>query len=342
MATDGRNIDLSVGTLSGEGSAQIHDRADASANAGVPVWGSVPGVSKSDPTYYDRPVLKKSPWTWDIPAYYYVGGAAGASVAFGAAAQIVNSRDFGKLITGSRWIGVGGSMLSTFFLIHDLGRPERFLYMLRVFRPTSPMSVGVYILTVFANANGLAWLSMWGPEPVRKLGNAAALVAGLFGMGMAGYTAVLVSNTVVPMWYVPRRIMPFLFLASAAASASSLFEMAELTEVQDRAVKTFGIVGKAAEYACMELLEREVARVPQVAEPLRNGFGAMLWKAGKGFAIASAVLSLLPNRSRKLRIADGVFGTAASLCVRFGIHYAGQRSAGDPRATFHQQRALGR
>lgn len=295
-------------------------------------------LNPTDITYYNQPVIKKSPWSWDIPAYYYTGGAAGAAVALGAAGQVIDAARFRRMTEHTRWIGVGASLLSSYFLIHDLGRPSRFLYMLRVFRPTSPMSVGVYLLSVFASANGAAWMSKWGPSPIRKIGDAAGVLAGIAGVGMAGYTGVLVANTVVPIWYIPRRVIPLLFLASSATSAASLLETTSLSEPEHAAVRQFGLVGKVAEIACMELVELAAAKTPQVAKVLHEGFGATLWHLGKTLAFASAVLSLLPRRNRSTRIASAICGTGAALCVRFGIHYAGQRSADDPRATFHSQR----
>ena len=56
-------------------------------------------------------------------------------------------------------LGAAGAIsLSLVALVHDLGRPARFLNMLRVFKPTSPMSVGVWILSAYAPAAGAAAL----------------------------------------------------------------------------------------------------------------------------------------------------------------------------------------
>ncbi|MDQ6707280.1 MAG: polysulfide reductase NrfD, partial [Acidobacteriota bacterium] len=224
MSFDGRNIDSRRGILSGEAAPQ-----DARGNLIQPeAFRSRPsqqtGLTTGDATYYDRPVIKKSPWSWDIPAYYFAGGATGASAALGAAALLLNQAGMPNLIRYVRWMGPAGGSLSAFFLIHDLGRPSRFLYMLRVFRPTSPMSVGAYILTLFSSFAGLSWIALFAPRSYRAVGNFAGIAAGVFGLGLAGYTGVLISNTVVPLWQRPHRIMPVLFLASGAASAASLLD----------------------------------------------------------------------------------------------------------------------
>ena len=287
-------------------------------------------------TYYNQPVIKKSPWTWDIPAYYFVGGLSGAAAALGAAASLVplgHARRYplDALILRTRYIATLGSALSAAFLIHDLGRPERFLYMLRVFRPTSPMSVGTYILSGFSAAAASSLLTTgW-------LARASAIKAGFLGLGLAGYTGVLISNTVVPLWKRPRQVMPVLFMASGAASAASLLDLMSWNPREERAIRIYGIAGKVAELACMKTVECQLAAEPEVARPLHEGFTGVLWHTGKVLSAASLVLSLVPSRAKGWRRAAGVLGCLGAVCMRFGIHYAGQRSALNPRATLYQQ-----
>ena len=143
----------------------------------------------------------------------------------GAAATVLSRDGLPRLIHQSRLIGAGGGVVSSALLIYDLGKPSRFLYMLRVFRPTSPMSVGSWILVLFSSAAGLSALSDFGPRALRSMGDTAAVVAGLLGLGLAGYTGVLVSYTSVPLWQRLHRLLPVLFLSSGVASAASLFDL---------------------------------------------------------------------------------------------------------------------
>ncbi len=190
----------------------------------------------------------------------------------------------------------------------------------------------------FFRAAGLSAITEFAPESWEWLGDASAVAGGLLGLALAGYTGVLIAHTAVPVWQRPHRLMPALFLASATASAASLFDLVGVGEREHGTVTTFGIAGKAAELACSTLIERNVASVPEAARPLREGFSGMLWKTGKALSAASLVLSLLPNPSRRLRKLTGVLGTLGALAIRYGIHHAGDRSAMNPRATFHQQR----
>ncbi len=341
---DGRNIDPNLGTLSGEGSQQRVRNDSVPLHAMKPRVSDVeasrqPGALLTDPTYYDRPVIKKSVWSWDIPAYYYVGGATGGSMVLGAAATMLDREELSNIVLHSRIIGVIGATASSVLLIHDLGMPSRFLNMLRVFRPTSPMSVGSWILVTFSSLTGLSLITELGPPWLRRLGDFAAVTAGVFGLGLAGYTGVLVSHTTVPLWQRPHRLMPVLFLSSAVTSAASLFDIIGGNAAEARAVRLFGTAGKLAEILAAEMVERNVATVPEVARPFREGFSGALWNGAKLFTTASLVIALAPRRGRGLRRIAGVLGTLGAICTRFGVHYAGQRSAMNPRATFHQQRS---
>ena len=334
MSADGRNIDSRLGTLSGEASEQrVTDHGVPERELQPRVFGTQAsqqqGLATGDPTYYDRSVIKKSVWSWTIPAYYYTGGVTGGSMVLGAAATLLNREGLPVLVRKSRWIGVIGATVS---------RPARFLHMLRVFRPTSPMSIGTWILVSFSSLAGLSALAEFAPGPLQWAGDAAALAAGVLGLALSGYTGVLIANTAVPVWQRPHRLLPGLFLASAATSAAALFDLVGVGEGEHGAVKFFGVAGAGAEFGLANLVEREVASVPEAVRPLREGFSGFLWKSGKALCAASLVLSLTPGSSRRVRRITGILGTVGTICIRFGIHYAGDRSAMNPRATFHQQR----
>jgi hypothetical protein len=147
VTTDGRDIDPQLAALSGEASKQIAGLADRHLEKAAHPWQQVPAPLEVDPTYYDRPVLKAPVWGWEVPLYYYAGGAAGACLVLGAAAQLDHSGQLNRMIRRCHWAGIIGSTISGALLVADLGRPSRFLHMLRVFRPTSPMNMGAWILS---------------------------------------------------------------------------------------------------------------------------------------------------------------------------------------------------
>jgi formate-dependent nitrite reductase membrane component NrfD len=338
-AQDGRNIDLDLGQLSGEASHQRSGIADAHFRNVSEAWQSLPEAQRSDPTYYDRPMLKAPVWKLYIPLYYYVGGTAGASLALGAAAQFDGSHELDRLVRRCHWIGIIGSSIGGILLVADLGRPERFLTMLRVFRPTSPMNMGAWILAVAPSAAVTAGLFIRTRGLLGLVGEAAGYSAGVFGAALATYTGVLVANSAVPLWQEARRILPILFGASAMASSASVFDLLFEDPRTRRITFAFGLVGRTAELAAGMAMERQVSQVPRVGLPLKTGLTGIAWTTASVLTAASLVTMLLPRQDRRKRVIAGLLGTAGSILLRFAVHYAGARSARDARASFHQQRA---
>jgi formate-dependent nitrite reductase membrane component NrfD len=263
---DGRGIDVSLATLSGEGAGQ---RAGSQPDH-VPIapWQGMPGGDTGAVTYYGRPLLKPSVWSIDIPIYYFCGGAAGAALALGAAIQVVcrdrrSAHELRRLSATCHWIGIVGSTAGAAFLIHDLGRPERFLYMMRVFRPTSPMNMGVWILSGAAPAAVAAGLFVNRGGWVGRLGEAAGYASGIFGAGLAGYTGVLVSNSAIPVWQDARRWMPPLFVASSASAAAGVLQLFAFEPRASRMARVFGASGRVAELVAARLVRTSSASETQ-------------------------------------------------------------------------------
>lgn len=336
---DGRDIDTTIASLSGEASGQRVEKEDEHHWQLVPkVWAEVPGVRPEDPTYYDRPMLQAPAWLPAIPVYFFFGGAAGAALALGAAAQLTGDRKLDPFVQHCHWIGIIGSTLGAGLLVYDLGRPSRFLNMMRVFRPTSPMNIGSWILGgaaplaitagLFARKGPLSWL-----------GEAAGYASGLFGTALAGYTAVLLTNSAIPVWQEARRLMPVLFFASSMTSAASLLDLYYDEARARRITFSFGTAGRLAELAAAYGVERDVSRVPQVGLPLREGRSGKLWKTAAALTAASLVVSLIPGQSKTRRRIAGILGALGSLCLRFAVYESGKASARDPRASFRLQRA---
>src|ERR1700730_11906214 len=91
-------------------------------------------------SHYGPPVIKEPVWgTPDVPGYLFLGGLAGASSVLAAGAPLSGYRELAKVAKVS---ALGAISLSAVALIPDLRRARRFAKMLRVFKPSSPMSVG--------------------------------------------------------------------------------------------------------------------------------------------------------------------------------------------------------
>ena len=166
-------------------------------------------------SYYGSPIINPPVWEErNIAGYLFVGGLAGASSILAAGAELSGRQRLARSarVTASAAIG-----LSLVVLVDDLGRPERFLNMLRVIKPTSPMSIGSWLLAVYTPLCAAAAASdLLGRAP--RAGRAAGIGAGLLGAAVSTYTAALIADTAVPVWHDARRELPFVFAGSAAAS----------------------------------------------------------------------------------------------------------------------------
>ena len=341
--SDGRHIAPELGLLAGEGSLQEIDTTSEAYPTRTAIWRDLPSHSfaEAEPTYYDRPAIKEPVWIWTVPTYFYVGGTAGAAAVLAAAAQALDGDELHALVKASRWVAAVGGGVGSALLITDLGRPERFLHMLRVIRPTSAMSLGSWVLAGAASATmGSALLSDHRGF-LGRLGHLSGYVAALLGMPLAGYTAVLLGNTAVPVWKATRRSLPHLFIGTSISGLSALFGLlpVALSPREEAIVERFGEIGKVIDLTAMAVVEREAERVETVGRSLREGLPGALWKAARALTAVSLGLSLLPGRSRAKRAASGLLGTLGALSLRFAVFHAGKSSARDPRATFRLQRA---
>src|SRR5688572_11771699 len=195
-------------------------------------------------SYYGRPVVKAPVWKHDIPAYLFTGGLAAGSALIAAGADATGRPGLRR---AGRLTALGALGASTYFLINDLGRPARFHHMLRVAKPTSPMSVGTWILAAFGPAAGLAAAAELAPAVGLRLPGVAraaglrlpgeARAAGLrlpggaraagraaagLAPALATYTGVLLADTAVPSWHEAYPELPFVFAGSALASGAGV------------------------------------------------------------------------------------------------------------------------
>jgi hypothetical protein len=280
-------------------------------------------------------VINKPVWeAREIAGYFFLGGLAGASSLVALGAELTGRP---QLARGAKLGAAGAISLSLVALVKDLGRPSRFLNMMRVFKPTSPMSVGTWIVSGYAPAALAAAASdLTGRQVVT--GRIATAGAALLGPGVASYTAVLLTNTAVPAWHEARAVMPFLFISSAASAAAGLGLITAAGPEAGPACR-LAVAGAAGELVAEELLVRRLD--PTVRQGYERGRAGMLLTASKALAVAGAVAAVAGTAggSRAIRAAAGVALLAASACTRFGVFHAGLASAQDPEATTGPQRA---
>ena len=290
-------------------------------------------------SYYGRPVIKEPVWrTPDVPAYLFLGGLAGASSVLAAGSQLSGYRELARV---AKVGALGAISLSAVALVHDLGRPERFANMLRVFKPSSPMSVGSWLLAGYGPVAGAAAVSeLTGILP--QAGTAATLGAGLLGPAIATYTAALICDTAVPAWHAGYREMPYVFAGSAASAAGGLGLLA--THPRDaEPARNLAVFGAAVELIAKRQLIRRLARTDQpeplsLAEPYEAGTTGAVLRLAEFLTAGALAGAVLGRRSRAVSALAGASLVAASAMTRFGIFEAGMASARDPKYTVVPQR----
>ncbi len=289
-------------------------------------------------SYYGRPIIKPPVWKVpDVPAYLYLGGMAGVNALLAELGAVTGRPALRRV---GRLASAGGAVVSVVFLIHDLGRPERFLNMMRVIKPTSPLSVGSWILAPFGALSGATAAS----EVTGLLPGVARFTgagAGLLGPALTTYTAVLFSDTAVPAWHDAHRELPYLFAASALASGGGVGLLAGLSGDDVRPARRVAVAGAVAELVASEVLER---RIGYAAHAYRTGrAGTVLRAARAGTAVgglaAAASGFLRGRRGRIVGALGGLLLNASSAATRYGVFEAGMESARDPAYTVVPQRA---
>ena len=292
---------------------------------------SITEVGTGMQSYYGRPVVKEPVWKPEIPFYFFTGGLGGAAAVLSLAASVAGNPELAR---AARYWGAVGDDVSPLLLISDLGRPERFLNMLRVFKVTSPMSVGSWILVVSSGASSTA-AALELLDRLRPVKVAAEVVAALFGPALATYTATLLSNTAIPVWHESRRELPYVFGASAGASAGAACALV-LRPRDAGPARRLAIGGVVAENAAMLLMER---RLGFVGEPYRRGLPGQLSRAAKATSAAgAALLALRGRRSRGAAVAGSALVLGGEVLLRWAVFRAGFASARDPRYTVIPQK----
>jgi Polysulphide reductase, NrfD len=282
-------------------------------------------------SYYGRPVIKEPVWKPEIPFYFYAGGLAGASAGLAFLSGLRGNEELAR----RAWAGaVAGVTASPALLVSDLGYPTRFLNMLRLFKVTSPMSVGSWILTASGLATSVAAADAWTPYVPVPAARAARVAAAVLGMPLTTYTAALIANTAVPVWHEARATLPFVFAASGAMTAGAAAVVA--TPAKDAGpARRLAVGGALASLAAVQLMER---RLGDLGEPYKSGAAGTLKKAAEALTAGGAGLLAGAGRRRPAALAGGSLLLAGAVCERWSIFRAGFQSAANPRATVEPQR----
>ena len=229
----------------------------------VPVLGTV--RSDAPPaTYYGQPAVKKSHYGWLIAIYLFVGGSAGAVQLIAQLADLLGSKQDRSVARVGRYLALIGSLVSPVLLIKDLHAPSRWYNMLRIFRSTSPMSIGSWTLATFGILSGLAAAGqaledLFGATLGRRLARTFGIPAAAAGAVMSVYTGTLLAATSTPLWSVAYHELPPLFGSSAVATATALLSLVlEITGASRSTharLARVGLLASGAQLVCASAAE---------------------------------------------------------------------------------------
>jgi formate-dependent nitrite reductase membrane component NrfD len=292
-----------------------------------------PGAAHDDEfaSYYGQPIVRRPGWSEvDIVGYLFLGGLAGGSAVL---ALVEDRLGATRASRRAQLTAVGSAAASLTLLVHDLGRPARFLNMLRVVKPTSPMNMGSWLLAGFVPASILAaagrHIIVLGP-----IARLAGPVAAVLGSAVVTYTAVLLSDTAVPAWHEAGDALPFVFVGSSAMAAGGLAMSMAPAGASGTAAR-FGVAGALVELVATERMHREAGPIRAAHE---RGTAGKLAQIGKLCAIGGVVAAVVGGQHPRLRRAGGLALVAASAVARLAVFRAGVASADDPRFVVTPQR----
>ncbi len=299
---------------------------------GVDVAG---GPIPKQPGYYGEAVVRPPVWTWEIPLYFFVGGAAGMAPLIACAGWFLGLLD---LMRAALWVTAAGAIVSPILLVMDLGRPHLFLNMLRVFKHRSPMSVGAWILSIFGGfavpaciVFELYFNHAFAPSVdflVLFLAGLLTIGAAISGLGLATYTGVLIGATAIPAWFLHRVFLPIHFGTAGLGCAAAILE---LVGFQIRPLFMIGMLAAIVETLLWIWLE--IDRHGAADRALHEGGPGWLIRGGE---ISCGPLAIILRLTNLIPLAALSFLLGA-LLSRFGWISAGRASGNDPEAVFASQ-----
>ncbi len=277
------------------------------------------------------PFIHAPVWTWEVAAYFWFGGMASGAAFVALACDAAGDHRSAAI---ARKVVLGAVAPAPLLLIADLGRPERFLNMMRIFKPRSPMNTGAWCLVAFSGSGALAVAADLAGRP--KTARALGALTSLFGSYLGSYTGVLLACTAVPVWARSRTILGPAFVATATATGAAATRLVLVasglpqTHPTRRALGTIETASMLTELSISAIGER---RLGDAAKALRRGRPGIYFRTAKSLVALGLSLRLLARRTgpREQELASFVF-LAAGLAFRLAWVSAGKASAEDDAA----------
>jgi formate-dependent nitrite reductase membrane component NrfD len=303
-----------------------------------------------EPSYYTVSILKPPVWKWEIAGYFFLGGmSAGAFILSRLAARFGKDSSFRQVERYGAYIACAAAVPCPLLLIHDLGDPARFHHMLRVWKPSSPMNLGTWVLS---SITPIAFLNLGrhihehiAPRHLRRGPlNVAAGVIGIvsdvagvpLALMLATYTGVLLSNTSTPIWRQDRHLSPLFAVGSLSTGASAIslvmhvLDRGHAPTPATRAMKTLDTVLHVAEVAGFANYLRYLG---PLARPFFQKPHAKHTAIAFGGILTAELIKQLPvpkSLERSASLVGTVAGLASAFALRWVVVHAAHTSASNP------------
>ncbi len=299
-------------------------------------------------TYYGRQQLKPAPFNnYVVGGYIFLAGLCGGATLLAGAAELTHTPQRENLVRRARYLSLLAPFLGGAMLIWDLHTPKRFYMMLRIFKPTSPMSIGTYIFSAFSAlaipvaalqfaADRFAWARAgW----LRRANAIASVPLAASGAGIGTYTAALLAATSTPLWAAAPRALAMRFAASSVASGAAMLSIGESGAANRRrldeitlAALTLELGATAASHAVYQ--RRGVGEALKTTPGIIEAIGATGLGVVAPLALQATSLLLTRGRSRPLSRVAAALTMAGSLVLRISFMAAGNQSALRPTISY--------
>jgi formate-dependent nitrite reductase membrane component NrfD len=274
------------------------------------------------------PFIHAPVWSWTVATYFWLGGMASGAAFVALACDAAGDHRSAAI---ARKVALGAVAPGPVLLIADLGRPERFLNMTRIFKPRSPMNTGSWCLVAFSGSGAVAVAAdiVRRPRAARALGALTALLGSYLG----SYTGVLLACTAVPLWSRSRTILGPAFVATASATGAAATRLTLVASGLPHGHPTrraLGAIETASMLAELSISAVGERRAGDAAEALRRGRPGVYFRTAKTLVALGISLRLIARRTgpREHELASVMY-LAAGLLFRFAWVFAGRDSATD-------------
>ena len=317
---------------------------------------SVRVADERDITYYGLPSVKSSLWGGLVSGYMFVAGVGGSAQIIATAADLVGDRALAPIVRNGRYIALGATVLGGPLLIIDLHTPQRWYNMLRIFRKTSPMSIGTWVLMSFGSLSAALAAAQFASDHGHSLSRTAQtaikllqLPAALAGMAMSTYTGALLSATSTPLWAAAPRRIAAVFGTSAMASGAAALTIAGLRRRPSgntgQALDAIGLVVSALELFLLLSLRQRFREQGVEGALNQSGWGLAYdlgaVALGTGVPMLHHIENMIkPKQPSRPALVISLAVLAGGFLLRHALLRAGNVSASRPKDYFRFTRRV--